>query len=123
MEGKNYSATISKITKYTDKSKLNVESKTKKVIDDLLVQFNIIDESLNSISLILDKSIDYEVVNKARINVFKELKRKTKLQAAAVRKLGDILCEKYDEDVRNYPIKLLNDRIAEVEAKLAKLTK
>ena len=121
MEKKNYGVIVNKITKYVDKNELYLDDKKlDSVIKNIIEQFEIIEESLNSISIILGRSVD--VVGKNRLDVVKDLKRRTKSQADSVRKLSESLSTKYDEDARNYPLKLLNDRIAEIEKKLAELS-
>ena len=124
MEKNECGLVIKKIEKKVDKSEVYInEKKAKSIISDISEQLDIIEISLNSISDIISKSIELGVASKSKSEAFKELKKKVKFQANATSKLNQLLSKDYNEDLRNYPLKLLNDRIAEIEKRLAELSK
>lgn len=99
------------------------EAKAKPLKDDIEKQLEVIRVSLSNINALLNKTVSNEVVKGSRAETFKGWAKKAKSQAAAVEKIKTLLIEKYAEDARNYPIQLLDNRIAELEKKLSEISK
>ena len=113
-----------KLSKDIDRNTLFVdERKTKKIVDDMEKQLDIIRISFSNISMLLHKSIKCGVVKGSRADTFRGWARKAKSQSNSVSKLNSMLDENYSNDIRSYPIQLLDMRIAELEKKIAKLEK
>ena len=89
---------------------------TLKVLDD-------INNSLQKINIILNRSVKIGAVKGNKANSFKAWARKCKSQANSTLKLKEKVSTKYNKDVKDYPIKLLDDRIAELEKKIAMMSK
>ena len=99
------------------------EAKAKPLAADIEKQLEVIRVSLSNINALLNKSVSSEVVKGSRAETFKGWAKKAKSQATAVEKIKKLLSEKYAEDAKNYPIQLLDDRIAELEKKLSEISK
>ena len=99
------------------------DSKVKGIEKDMQKQLEIIRSSLLNISSLLNRCVNLKVVKGNRVDIYKGWARKAKTQGLAAEKLKANLSEKYSEDLKNYPLKLLDDRIAELERKIANMTK
>jgi len=97
------------------------ENKMKGISKDMQKQLTIISDSLLSINGTLNKLINHNVIKGNRVDSFKSCSKKAKDQAIAADKLKMTLSEKYDDDLRAYPIKLLDERIDDLEKKIANL--
>ena len=99
------------------------ESKVKKYQKEMDKQLEEISSALiKSSSCLMDAVKDGKVKGK-RAEIFKGWAKKAKSQAAATKKLKDVLQDSYLEDVQEYPIRRLDNRIAELEKKIAKMEK
>ena len=83
----------------------------------------LIEKSMLNVEKLLNKSLKSGAVTGSRVKVFKSWSRKCNSQANSAARLRDKIREGYEADVKYYPIKQLDDRIAELEEKLAKLEK
>lgn len=99
------------------------ESRANSIVKDINNQLDDMRNSLLNINIILNKSVKGKYVKGSRANSFKGWAKKCKSQADNSLKIKDKLNTKYEEDVRKYPIKLLDERIAELEKKIADLSK
>ncbi len=120
----NLGMSSSEVANFFDKKNLYVDNKKAKVlVDDTLKQLEIINSSLSKVSALLFEAVSLKYVKGSRASAFKGWARKSKAQAAASLKLSNSVHTKLEDDIRDYPIKLLDDRIAELERKIASLTK
>ena len=117
--GKSTTKMGSKITK--DELYLN-EAKVDPVIRNINKELDGINDSLQKINIILNKSVKLGAVKGSKANTFKSWAKKSKGQAANALKLKEKVSTKYNKDVKDYPIKLLDDRIAELEKKIAAMS-
>lgn len=98
------------------------EVKADPIIKNILKELDNINISLQKINIVLNRSVNIGMVKGAKANTFKAWARKGKEQANNALKLRDKVSTKYDKDIRDYPIKLLDDRIAELEKKIAMMS-
>lgn len=98
------------------------EVKADPLIRNIIKELDEVSTSLQKINIILNRSVNIGVVKGNKANTFKSWARKSKEQATNALKVKEKVCTKYDKDVRDYPIKLLDDRIAELEKKIAMMS-
>ena len=98
------------------------EVKTEPTMKNILKELDEISNSLQRINITLNRSVKIGAVKGSKANSFKSWGKKCKSQADNALKLKEKVSAKYNKDVRDYPIKLLDDRIAELEAKIAMLS-
>lgn len=99
------------------------EVKADPTIRNILKGLDDISVSLQKINIILNRSVNIGIVKGSKANTFKAWARKSKEQATNALKVKEKISCKYDKDARDYPIKLLDDRIAELEKKIAMMSK
>ncbi len=97
------------------------ESKMRGLSKDMQKQLEIISDSLYNLNSSLNYLISQKIVTGNRLNSYKSWAKRAKSQAIAAEKLITTLNEKCNEDLQLYPIKLLDERIAELEKKIASL--
>ena len=103
------------------KSKLYIDlDNTLKTRKDIIKQFNSINKSLSKISGILNKMLYKKVIKKDSKKVA-ELSNKCSLLAEESLKLMNDFDYKFDSDMKDYSIKILDSRISDLENKLSKL--
>ena len=98
------------------------ESKMRSLSKDMQKQLTVIAESLNHLSDSLNQLVSQKVVTGNRVDSYKSWSKRAKSQAIAAEKLIASLNEKCNADLQLYPIQLLDERIAELEKKIASLT-
>lgn len=116
--GKSTTTVQNKITK--DTFYLN-ESKCNNIIKDIDNQLDSISSSLHKINNILNRTVSIGVVKGTKANSFKSWAKKSKSQGDNALKLKEKINSKYSLDVKDYPIRILNERIAELERKIASM--
>ena len=99
------------------------EVKADPIIKNILKGLDDINTSLQKINITLNRSVNIGVVKGTKANTFKSWARKSKEQANNALKLKEKISTKYNKDVKDYPIKLLDERIAELEKKIAMMSK
>ena len=99
------------------------EVKADPIIKNILKELDDINTSLQKINITLNRSVNIGVVKGTKANTFKSWARKSKEQANNALKLKEKISTKYNKDVKDYPIKLLDERIAELEKKIAMMSK
>ena len=105
------------------KSQLFVDDKhADKLVSDIENELSIINKSFMKVQLLINQSVNMGAVSGKRGSAFKAWARKAKSQANSIDKLKASLSEKFNDDLRNYPLKLLDDRIAELERRIASLS-
>ena len=97
------------------------EAKMRGLSKDMQKQLEIISDSLYNLNSTLNFLISQKIVTGNRVNSYKSWAKRAKSQAIAAEKLIITLNEKCNEDLQLYPIKILDERIAELEKKLASL--
>lgn len=97
------------------------EAKMRGLSKDMQKQLEVISDSLYNLNSTLNFLISQKIVTGNRVNSYKSWAKRAKSQAIAAEKLITTLNEKCNEDLQLYPIKLLDERIAELEKKLASL--
>lgn len=107
------SASLNKNTLYVN------ESKTNPIEKEMEAQLEILHSSFNRINELLNRATNLGIVKGKRADVFRSWAKKSKSQSLNAMKLKQSLSEKYAEDVKNYPIQMLDNRIAELEKKIA----
>ena len=118
--GKSTTKVQDKITR--DEIYLN-EMKADPVVNNILKELDNINNSLQKINIILNRSVNIGVVKGNKATTIKSWAKKSKEQGNNALKLKEKTSSKYNKDVRDYPIKLLDDRIAELEKKIAIMSK
>lgn len=99
------------------------EVKTEPVVNNILKELDDISNSLQKININLNRVVKIGAVKGSKANTFKSWARKSKEQATNALKIREKVSIKYNKDVRDYPIKLLDDRIKELEDRIAMLSK
>lgn len=110
------SPNVKKDELYLDASKANP------LKQDMVKQFEIVATSLANINSLLTKAVNKKVVTGQYATSFKGWAKKCKTQSTNAKKRKSTLDSKYNEDVKNYTIKILGDRITALEAKIAKMS-
>ncbi len=95
------------------------EPKANPIEKDMEAQFDTIHSSLIHIQELLNRSVNLGVASGKRAEVFRSWAKKAKSQATNAEKMKASLVDKYSADLKNYPIRMLDDRIAELEKKIA----
>ena len=98
------------------------ETKATPIVDSISGELDDISNSLNKINNILNRSVSIGAIKGARGNTFKSWAKKSKAQATNASKIKDKLDKTFAIDVKEYPIRLLDARIAELERKLASMS-
>lgn len=98
------------------------EVKADIIVKDINKQLDGISNSLHKINNILNRSVNIELVKGSKSNTFKSWAKKAKGQSDNSIKLKEKFNSKYERDVKDYPIKLLDERIAELERKIANMS-
>ena len=98
------------------------EAKMRSLSKDMQKQLTVISESLEHLSESLNLLISQKVVTGNRVDSYRSWSKRAKSQAIAAEKLIASLNEKCNADLQLYPIQLLDERIAELEKKIASLT-
>ena len=98
------------------------EKKANKLVNNIEEQLDDIKKSLFHSQLLLNQSVKSGYVKGKRADAFKAWAKKSKSQANQVEKLKDTLSSSYQDDVHNYPLQLLDDRIAELEKRIASMS-
>ncbi len=98
------------------------EGKLKKQVKDMEKQLNVLNKSFKNISVSVNKLINQKAIKENRIDNFKGLAKKAQSQSMAASKLKSSLLDSYEKDLQYYPIKLLDERISELEKKINSLT-
>ena len=99
------------------------EKRCSKLVNSIDKNLELIEQSMLNIEGLLNKSLSMGVVTSSRNKIFKSWSRKCKSQANSANKLREKITDSYGEDVRYYPIKLLEDKITALEDKIARLEK
>ena len=101
------------------KDNLNLKaSKANPLKNDMDKQLEQIKTSLNAIGNYMNTAAKKGVVKGTYADAFKGWAKKSKEQAAAAGRRKSTLSTKYSEATKEYTIKLLSDRIAQLEAKI-----
>ena len=98
------------------------EAKAKKHVNDIEKQLDVLNRSFKDISVTLNKMINQKVIKENRIDNYKGLAKKCHSQSIAADKLKNSFLDSYQKDLQYYPIKLLDERISELEKKIQSLT-
>lgn len=98
------------------------EVKSDPIIKNIVKELDDISTSLKKINITLNRSVNIGAIKGSKANTFKSWARKSKEQANNALKLQEKVSTKYNKDVRDYPIKLLDERIAELEKKIAMMS-
>lgn len=91
------------------------ENKATPIKEDMVKQFEVITKALNQIKTDLNKAVSKKVVKGSYAEAFKGWAKKCGSQASAATKRKTTLSTKYNEDVKNFAMRLLNDRITALE--------
>ncbi len=94
------------------------DKKADKYIQDIDNQLDVLRKSLLNIQKLLNQSVNIGLVNGNRATTFKSWARKAKSQSTQADKLRVRLLDGYRDDVEQYPIHLLDLRIAILEKKI-----
>lgn len=115
-------ATTKSLEKIVNEGLMVNENKANGLIIDINKQLDNINTSLHKINILLNRATTLGLVKGARATAFRGWAKKSKAQADNALRIKDKLNDKYLQDVREYPIKLLDDRIAELEKQIKELT-
>lgn len=121
--GKYSLGSASTVVNGVDKNNLYLnDNKAKKVVNDLYKQLDAMSASLINVHLLLNQCVACGMVKGVRVKTYKAWARKAKSQANAIDKLKESIHSRFEDDLRNYPLKLLDDRIAELERRIASMS-
>ena len=98
------------------------EAKANSIVKDIDSKLDNVATSFNKINNILNRTVTMGMIKGTRGNSFKSWAKKSKSQASNALKLKEKMNEKYSDDVKDYPISLLNERIEELERKIASMS-
>ena len=98
------------------------EKKAEPLVKDIDYQLDVLKKSFGRIHVLINQTVNLGVVSGKRADAFKAWAKKAKSQSNNSEKLRDNFVTKYYDDVRRYPLQLLDDRIYELEKKLEKLS-
>ena len=102
-----------------DKNCLFINSDKMKTIDkNMENDLDKMRSSLIQINSLLNKMVKYDSVKGKRKEVFKKWAKVSKSQALSSEKLKLNLNEKYKEDLQKYILKLLDERISDIERRI-----
>ena len=107
---------INKSDLYINEKKLN------KLIYDMDSELDTLRKSLLKIQKLLNQSVNAGFVKGTRSTTFKSWARKAKSQSTQAEKLRVKLLESYEEDVKKYPVYLLDQRLAMLEEKINEMS-
>lgn len=93
------------------------------IIKDIEKQFDAITKSLNKIDTIMNKCVYKKTVKNEDCEAFLGWARVCEREAHDVVEIKKDFKYAYNDDVKNYTIKLLDDRIAALEKSIAELEK
>ena len=99
------------------------EKKSSKIIYNIDLQLADLRKSLLKIQKLLNQSVNIGAVTGNRSTTFKSWARKAKSQSTQAEKLRNKMLEDYHNDVEQYPIYLLDLRIAMLEKKINDMSK
>ena len=99
------------------------EIKCDPIINDMSKDLDVMKNSLIRIQNLLNQCVTSGVVKNSRADNFKGWAKKAKSQSSSCEKLKSGLLSKYADDLDKYPLKLLDDRIKELELKISELEK
>lgn len=103
---------LNKDTLYID------EKKVMKYIDDMGIQLDILKKSFSKVQMLINKSVNMKYVTGKRGIAFKNWAKKAKSQSNQADKIKMNLNESVCNDLSTYPLKMLDERIAELEKKI-----
>lgn len=84
-------------------------------------QFKAIATSLKNIQNLMNKAVSGKVVRGSYADAFRGWAKKCGSQSIAATNKANSLKAKYTEDIKNFTIKMLDARVSELEAKIAKM--
>ena len=106
-------STVSKDVLYLDVEKATA------LTSDMVTHLKGINQSLSTLNTLLTKAVNKKVATGTYATVFKDWAKKCKTQATYAQSKKTALKSKFEADTKDYTIKLLSDRLAELEAKVA----
>ena len=95
------------------------ESKTRKVLKDMDKQLHVLEDAWMDINHSINKLVNQNVIKGKHGENLKSMIKQSKIQSSAAKKLSSNLIDKFEEDVKIYPIQLLDKRISVLEEKIA----
>lgn len=95
------------------------ESKTRKVLKDMDKQLHVLEDAWMDINHSINKLVNQNVIKGKHGESLKSMIKQSKIQSSAAKKLSSNLIDKFEEDVKIYPIQLLDKRISVLEEKIA----
>lgn len=95
------------------------ESKTRKVLKDMDKQLHVLEDAWMDINRSINKLVNQNVIKGKHGESLKSMIKQSKIQSSAAKKLSSNLIDKFEEDVKIYPIQLLDKRISVLEEKIA----
>lgn len=108
-------STVSKDVLYLDPEKANA------LEADMITQLNGINKSLNQLHDLIVKAVNKKVVSGDYATAMTGWAKKCKSQATAAQTKINSLKAKFDADVKDYTIKLLSDRLSDLERRINEL--
>ena len=106
-----------------EKGNLYINSaKFKNVDKNIETELDTMRASLMNICALLNKVVKMDCVKGKRVDIYKGWAKVSKSQALACEKLKCNYNEKYKEDLQNYILKMLDDRISDIEKRIDALS-
>lgn len=97
-------------------------TKFKNIDKNLEKDLDVMRSSLMNISSLLNRVVKMDCVKGKRVDIYKGWAKVSKSQALAAEKLKFSYNEKYKEDLQNYILKILDDRISDIEKRIDALS-
>lgn len=117
--GKNTHVLFNRLTK--ENLYIN-ERKVKKYVNDMEIQLDILNKSFSKVQMLINQSVNMKYVSGKRAIAFKNWAKKAKSQSNQAEKIKMNLNESIHNDLNSYPLQMLDERIAELEKKIADMT-
>lgn len=112
-----------RIKSTVSKDELHLNSvKANPIEVDMEKQFDVIITSLENLHGYMTKAANKGVVTGDYANAFKGWGKKCKSQASSAKKWKSSLKARYDADTQAYTLKLFDERISELEARIAQMS-
>ena len=102
----------------SDKLLLN-ESEMSNILADMNKQLEVIDECWMNVNHSINTILNQKLLKSRSDDSLRGIIKKSKIQSSAAKKLSFNLKDKFDEDVNNNSIQLLDKRISALEEKIA----
>ena len=93
-------------------------SKLKTIHKNIEKELDVVRSSLMNVNTLLNKVVKMDCIGGKRTEIFKGWAKVSKTQALAALKLKEQYNEKYKDDLQSYILKVLDERITDIEKRI-----